>query len=84
METLGDKLVAKSGIFIAKNFYCEKCHYKCSKKYNWDKHLLTSKHNKVTFGDNLVVVNSATIPSGKLQKRKKYSELSSCKGSTSS
>jgi hypothetical protein len=23
METLGDKLVAKSGIFVAKKFYCE-------------------------------------------------------------
>ena len=54
METLGDKLVAKSGIFVAKKFYCEKCDYSCCKKYNWDKHLLTSKHSKVTLGDNLV------------------------------
>jgi hypothetical protein len=61
METLGDKLVAKSGIFVAKNFYCEKCDYKCSKKYNWDKHLLTSKHNKVTLGDNLVAKSGILI-----------------------
>jgi len=54
METLGDNLVAKSGIFVAKKFYCEICDYKCSKKYNWDKHLLTAKHMKVTEGDKLV------------------------------
>ena len=61
METLGDKLVAKSGIFVAKNFYCEKCDYKCSKKYNWDKHLLTAKHSKVTLGDNLVAKSGILI-----------------------
>ena len=28
-------------------FLCEKCHYKCSKKSEWDKHLQTLKHNNV-------------------------------------
>ena len=28
----------------AEKFYCEKCNFKCSKKSNWDKHLLTAKH----------------------------------------
>jgi hypothetical protein len=28
----------------AKNFYCENCNFICSKKSNYDKHLLTSKH----------------------------------------
>jgi hypothetical protein len=41
MEILGNNLVAKSG---TQKYYCEKCDYKCSKKYNWDKHILTSKH----------------------------------------
>jgi hypothetical protein len=30
----------------AENFYCEKCNFICSKKSNWDKHLLTLKHLK--------------------------------------
>jgi gas vesicle protein len=51
MITLGDNLVAKSG---TKEFYCGKCDYKCSKKYNWDKHLLTAKHNNDDNGDKLV------------------------------
>ena len=45
METLGDKLVAKSGIFVAKNFYCEKCDYKCCRKGDYNKHLRSVKHN---------------------------------------
>jgi hypothetical protein len=48
METFSDKLVAKSGIIIKNKFYCEKCDYKCLKKYNWEKHLSTSKHSQVT------------------------------------
>jgi len=54
METLGDILVAKSGKKIAFDFYCENCDYKCYKKYNWQKHLLTAKHQMETLGDNLV------------------------------
>jgi hypothetical protein len=26
-------------------FYCEKCEFKCFKRFNWDRHLMTSKHN---------------------------------------
>ena len=29
-------------------FYCEKCHYKCSKKFCWEQHLSTSKHKNAT------------------------------------
>ena len=38
------KKVAK----VAKIFYCEKCDYKCSKKFNFDKHLETDKHKRAT------------------------------------
>ena len=31
---------------IAKKFICEKCDYKCSKQYDYDKHILTLKHLK--------------------------------------
>jgi len=41
MEILGNSFVAKNG---TQNYFCEKCNYKCCKKYNWEKHLLTSKH----------------------------------------
>ena len=36
------KKVAK----VAKNYYCEICDYKCSKKFNYDKHLDTEKHKR--------------------------------------
>ncbi len=30
---------------VLNNFYCEKCDYKCFYKRDWEKHLLTKKHN---------------------------------------
>jgi hypothetical protein len=53
MATLSNNLVAKSGKNIGSEYYCEKCDYICFKKYNWDKHVLTSKHIKATNCNNL-------------------------------
>ena len=54
METLGDNLVASCGKKVANEYYCKQCDYKCFKKYNWEKHLYTSKHIRVTNGDMFV------------------------------
>ena len=54
METLGDNLVAKSGNKMLYKYQCDECDYVCCKKYNWEKHLATAKHIKVTNGDVLV------------------------------
>jgi hypothetical protein len=32
---------------ISANFYCEFCHYKCCKKSEYDKHILTNKHKNL-------------------------------------
>ena len=49
METLGNPDVAICGKVGKTNQYvCEKCDYICYKKYNWDKHLTTTKHIKET------------------------------------
>ncbi len=53
MATLSNNLVAKSGKSGNSNYYCEKCDYICFKKYNWNKHLITSKHIKATNDNNL-------------------------------
>ncbi len=55
METLGDKKVAKVAY---KQYTCELCDYICSKKYNFDKHIMTAKHKKVTLGDKNVAKSS--------------------------
>jgi hypothetical protein len=54
METLGNDLVAKSGKKVASEYYCEKCDYKCSKIYNWKKHLDTAKHAQEIIGNDSV------------------------------
>jgi len=61
METLGDKLVAKSS---NQDFYCKDCDYLCSKKYNWNKHLATAKHLQVTKGDAKVALCGKTSTDG--------------------
>jgi hypothetical protein len=34
----------------AKEFYCDKCDFKCSKNSDWMRHISTRKHNKELFG----------------------------------
>ena len=33
---------------VAKKYHCKKCDYTCSNKYNFNKHLSTTKHKMVT------------------------------------
>ena len=47
METVGDDLITEKGNISGSKYFCEKCHYKCSELYSWDKHLLTAAHNSV-------------------------------------
>ena len=53
MATFSNNLVAKSGKSGEIEYYCEKCDYRCFKKYNWDKHLITAKHCQATFEQHL-------------------------------
>jgi hypothetical protein len=48
MATFSNNLVAKNGKVMATKYYCDVCDYTCCKKYNWDKHILTSKHINAT------------------------------------
>ena len=44
MEVNGDKKTSKN----IQNFYCEKCDFKCCKKGDWNRHIVTAKHIKLT------------------------------------
>ena len=54
---MGDKIVTKSREKVANHFYCENCNYTTSNKFDYNKHLLTTKHLKVTLGDTKVRKN---------------------------
>ena len=54
---MGDKMVTKNRKKSQINYNCEKCDYTTSNKFDYDKHLLTSKHIKVTLGDKKVEKN---------------------------
>jgi len=61
MATLSNNLVAFSGKNGKVTYYCENCDYTCSKKYNWDKHLMTSKHYNETKCNNCVTEKVAKV-----------------------
>jgi hypothetical protein len=46
-------MVEKKSSKVAKKFYCEKCDYGCSRKYDYEKHLSTRKHKMVVIDSNL-------------------------------
>jgi len=62
METFGDFSVTKNEQNEQLDFFCKICDYKCSKKYNWERHLSSSKHLKVTHSSkpqkNEQIINS--------------------------
>ena len=51
MATFGDILVTKTSKNEEQKFSCHICDYKCSKKYNLNRHLNSSKHNSVTLSN---------------------------------
>ena len=48
MDDKDDKIKEKSSQKVAQNFYCEFCDYITSKKANYDKHITTPKHQRMT------------------------------------
>ena len=57
MATFSNILTTENGNKMAVKYYCKSCDYKCYKKYNWEAHLLTSKHNKTTNSNILATEN---------------------------
>jgi hypothetical protein len=47
METLGKEQKEQKE---QHEYFCEKCNFKCCKKFNWSRHLMTSKHKESNFG----------------------------------
>ena len=48
MATFSNNLCEKTSETRSTEFVCKKCDYVCYKKYNWDRHIMTSKHIKST------------------------------------
>ena len=60
METLGDKIQPKFSQNSALKYYCKYCDYGTSKKCNYDTHIISAKHSKITI-DYIRRQNSAEI-----------------------
>ena len=57
METFGDKITSKNEQNVQYKYFCNICDYNCYKKFNYNRHLLTSNHIKLTKGDILSSIN---------------------------
>ena len=53
MATFSNNFGAKKGKKGHSEYYCEKCDYECCKKYSWDRHILTAKHQSATNSNDL-------------------------------
>jgi len=53
------KMDNKKSPKVAAVFFCEKCNYKCSKKSDFDKHLLTAKHKRIKMDKKWITGNFA-------------------------
>jgi hypothetical protein len=59
MEILGNDLGAKKGKKWQVEYFCEKCNFKCCKKYSWERHIATAKHQQE------IIVNDLGAKKGK-------------------
>jgi len=48
MATFSNNSATEKGAKVQHTFYCQDCHFVCSKKYCWERHIMTSKHIKST------------------------------------
>ena len=48
MATFSNNFETKTSVSSCIEFICQHCDYKCFKKFNWDRHILTAKHLKST------------------------------------
>jgi hypothetical protein len=48
MATFSNNLATEKGAKVQHTFYCQDCDFVCSKKYCWERHIMTSKHIKST------------------------------------
>ena len=74
-----DKLITKNG----NNFRCETCDFSCSWKSNFDKHLLTAKHIRLT--TTSIKMGEYACECGKVYKQRQslHKHKKTCKGKQS-
>jgi hypothetical protein len=60
MATFSNNFETKTSKIICIEFRCQHCDYKCFKKFNWDRHILTTKHLKSTNSNKISTKNEQT------------------------
>ena len=68
METFGNNLGAKTSKNEQYEYVCESCDYKCCKRFNWDRHVLTAKHLQETNGNILETKKEQNEQKGQIKE----------------
>ena len=69
MATFSNIFGAKTSKYEQRNFYCEDCDYKCCKKFNWDRHISTSKHQLATNNNKLATEKEQNEQKGQNEQK---------------
>jgi len=69
MATFSNIFGAKTSKTEQKTFYCENCDYECCKKFNWDRHILTSKHQLATNSNKLATEKEQSEQKGQNEQK---------------
>jgi hypothetical protein len=69
MATFSNIFGAKTSKIEQKTFYCENCDYECCKKFNWDRHILTSKHQLATNSNKLATEKEQNEQKGQNEQK---------------
>ena len=64
MSTLSNNFGAKTSKNEQYEYACIECDYKCCKRFNWDRHVLTSKHIKSTNVNKIATKNEQNEQKG--------------------
>lgn len=57
MATISNILATKNEQNEHEEYFCKYCDYKCSKKFNWNRHILTAKHKKSANSNNFTTIS---------------------------
>ena len=75
MEVIGTDLEVKKGEKGQTDYYCEICDFKCCKKGDYNRHVLTSKHKKLAKINNLSTKHIVHLILKNISKQQKRNRL---------
>ena len=78
MATFSNNFGAKKGKKGQIDYKCESCDFICCKKYSWDRHILTAKHQNATNSNNLATEKGQNGQNGQNEHKEQKLSCDKC------